>query len=195
LKLILYLFNHFRHTTFSNHSNIILSKTKKRRNSNPDDQLVSEYNKSKLSAKRFSKSSENKIFYRTFNKREYRNQKKLTISLIFIMCSLLLCYFPSFLFEEALIDAVFGEFKYDLSPESAKLLKLKGLGTRISLALIYVNCSCNFLIYCISNERFKKALFSLFEVKPKSQFITQFNPQMSRMAKKNVESLDAAQNV
>jgi hypothetical protein len=192
------LFNPSRHTTFSNHSNIILSKINKKRNSNPDDQLVSEYithNKSKLSAKRSSKSSENNTFYRTFNKREYRNQKKLTISLIFIMCSLLLCYFPSFLFEEALIDAVFGEFKYDLTPESAKLLKLKGLGTRISLALIYVNCSCNFLIYCISNERFKKALFSLFEVKPKSQFITHFNPQMSRMAKKNVESLDAAQNV
>ena len=106
------------------------------------------------------------------------------------MCSLLVCYFPSFLFEEALIDAVFGEFNYDLTPESARLLKLKGLGTRISLALIYVNCSCNFLIYCISNERFKKALLSLFELKPKSQS-TRFNPNASRLAKKNVESLKA----
>lgn len=106
---------------------------------------------------------EEQTFYRTYNRREYRNQMKLTISLIVILCSLLVCYFPSFLFEESLIDAVFGEFKFDLTQRSAKLLKIKGLGNRISLALIYVNCSCNFLIYCISNERFKKSLLSLFK--------------------------------
>lgn len=112
-----------------------------------------------------------KIFYRTSNRREYRNQKKLTISLIFILCSLLFCYFPSFLFEESLIDALFGELKYDLSDESAWLLKFKGLGTRISLALIYINCSSNFLIYCISNERFNKSLKSLIKYKPKQNSI------------------------
>lgn len=108
-------------------------------------------------------------FYRSSNRREYRNQKKLTISLIFILCSLLVCYFPSFLFEESLIDAIFGEFRYDLSERSKRILKIKGLGTRISLALIYVNCSCNFLIYCISNERFKKALVSLLKIRKKPQ--------------------------
>ena len=107
---------------------------------------------------------DNQIFFRSSNRREYRNQKKLTVSLIFILCSLLVCYFPSFLFEESLVDAIFGEFRYDLTDRSAKILKIKGLGTRISLALIYVNCSCNFLIYCISNERFKKALVSLFKL-------------------------------
>ena len=106
---------------------------------------------------------ENNMFYRTFNKRELRNQKKLTVSLIIILCSLLICYFPSFLFEESLADVIFGEIKFDLSEESARLLKIKGIGYRVSLVFIYVNCSCNFLIYCISNKKFKNSFLLLIK--------------------------------
>lgn len=74
--------------------------------------------------------------------------------------SIVFCF--SFLFEESLADVVFGELKYeDQSEESARLFKLKGIGYRISLVCIYINCSFNFLIYCISNKKFKNSLKSL----------------------------------
>ena len=92
---------------------------------------------------------------------QMRNQKKLTVSLIVILCSLLICYFPSFLFEESLADLVFGDLVFDQSQKSASQLKLRGIGYRISLVCIYFNCSCNFLIYCISNKKFKSSLMLL----------------------------------
>lgn len=147
-----------RSSTPTTQSNVVLElQTNKKRNS-----LV----RAKINEFKSKKSKdfvEDQTFYRSYNRREHRNQTKLTISLIIILCTLLICYFPSFLFEESLIDAIFGEFKFDLTERSAKLLKIKGLGNRISLALIYVNCSCNFLIYCISNERFKRSLLSLLK--------------------------------
>jgi hypothetical protein len=106
----------------------------------------------------------NKLYHRTSSNKEIKNQKKLTTSLIMILCSLLICYAPSFLFEESFANALFGESNYeDQSDESARLFKLKGIGIRISLVCIYINCSVNFLIYCISNNKFKNSLKSLIE--------------------------------
>ena len=68
------------------------------------------------------------------------------------------------MFEESLADKIFGELNYyDQSEESARLLQLRGIGFRISLLLIYINCSLNFLIYCISNKKFKNSLKSLIK--------------------------------
>ena len=40
-------------------------------------------------------------------------------------------------------------------------MRLRGIGIRISLLFIYINCSLNFIIYCISNKKFKNSLKSL----------------------------------
>lgn len=120
------------------------------------------------------------MYHRTSNLRELRNQKKLTITLIIILCLLLVCYLPSFLFEESLADAIFGSHEVDAMvvengqasrvsdnitlekiEKSKKAFKIKAIGTRISTVLIYFNCSMNFLIYCICNKKFKNSLKTL----------------------------------
>lgn len=100
-----------------------------------------------------------KLYHRTSSTKEQKNQKKLTASLIMVLCSLLVCYAPSFLFEESLVDVVFGELNYQSqTEETARLFKLRSIGFRVSLLFIYANCSFNFLIYCISNKKFKNSL-------------------------------------
>ena len=76
-----------------------------------------------------------------------------------ILCLLLICYLPSFLFEESLADAIFGSHSDEqLNDASIKAFKIKAIGNRISIVLIYFNCSSNFLIYCICNKKFKNSL-------------------------------------
>ena len=100
-------------------------------------------------------SKPNLLFHRTSNVRELKNNKKLNRTLIMILCVLLICYLPSFLFEESFADVIFGQDKYDQSDSSTRSFQIKAIGYRVSLTCIYINCSCNFLIYCISNKKFK----------------------------------------
>jgi hypothetical protein len=110
-----------------------------------------------------SSSGAPSMYHRTSNVREIRNQKKLTTTLIIILCLLLVCHLPSFLFEESLADAIFGSHESaEITPQSVKAFKIKAIGNRISILLIYLNCSCNFLIYCICNKKFKNSLKILF---------------------------------
>lgn len=100
---------------------------------------------------------ENEEFYRhCYNDKEARNQKKLTISLISILCLLLVCHLPSFLLEETLIDKIFGDYK-----ESYVAFKIQIIGNKISHLLTYINCSANFIIYCVSNKKFYNSLREL----------------------------------
>lgn len=103
-----------------------------------------------------SKSST--LYHKTSNLREIRNQKKLTTTLIIILCLLLICYSPSFVFEESLANAIFGDHDNPTDEESIRAFKIKAIGYRISILLIYLNCSCNFLIYCFCNKKFKNSL-------------------------------------
>lgn len=105
-----------------------------------------------------SKSSKTmSLYHRSSNLREIRNQKKLTITLVIILCLLLVCYLPSFLFEESLADFIFGP--HDLATEeSIKPFIIKAIGNRIAIVLIYFNCMANFLIYCFCNKKFKNCL-------------------------------------
>jgi hypothetical protein len=97
------------------------------------------------------------LYRKTSNLREIKNQKKLTITLIIILCLLLFCYLPSFIFEESLANVIFGTHEpHDAA--SSKVIKIKSIGYRISILLIYINCSANFLIYCICNKKFKNSL-------------------------------------
>ncbi len=115
-----------------------------------------------------SSKSSSSMYHRTSNLREIRNQKKLTITLIIILCLLLVCYLPSFLFEESLADAIFGSHdelltqttnkRDNLNGHAIRAFKIKAIGNRISILLIYLNCSSNFLIYCICNKKFKNSL-------------------------------------
>jgi hypothetical protein len=100
----------------------------------------------------------NFLYHRTSNQRELRNQRKLTTTLIIILCLLLICYMPSFLFEESLADAIFGTHDRPTEADSIKAYKIKLIGTRVSYIFIYLNCSCNFLIYCFCNKKFKNSL-------------------------------------
>ena len=100
----------------------------------------------------------NFLYHRTSNQRELRNQRKLTTTLIIILCLLLICYMPSFLFEESLADAIFGTHDKPSEAESVRAYKIKLIGTRVSYIFIYLNCSCNFLIYCFCNKKFKNSL-------------------------------------
>lgn len=97
------------------------------------------------------------LYHRTTNLREMRNQKKLTTTLIIILCLLLICYLPTFLFEESLANAIFGQHDR-LTEDSLKAFKIKAVGHRVSIILIYFNCMANFLIYCICNKKFKNSL-------------------------------------
>lgn len=98
------------------------------------------------------------LYRKTSNLREIKNQKKLTTTLIIILCLLLVCYLPSFIFEESLADHIFGSHEEPDSPETNKAIMIKSIGYRISILLIYINCSANFLIYCICNKKFKNSL-------------------------------------
>lgn len=100
----------------------------------------------------------NNLYRKTTNAREMRNQKKLTTTLIIILCLLLVCYLPSFLFEESLANSIFGDHEQPGQPEAPQVIKIKSIGYRISFVLIYINCSANFLIYCICNKKFKNSL-------------------------------------
>jgi hypothetical protein len=95
-------------------------------------------------------------YRRTYNEKEHRNQRKLTISLILILCLLLICHLPSFLLEESLVEAVFGDYN---TTESAFLVHV--IGTKVSIILTYINCSANFIIYCASNKKFFTSLKTL----------------------------------
>ena len=110
-----------------------------------------------------SKSSKTmSLYHRSSNIREMRNQKKLTITLVIILCLLLVCYLPSFLFEESLADFIFGP--HDLATEeSIKPFIIKAIGNRVAIVLIYFNCMANFLIYCFCNKKFKNCLKILFK--------------------------------
>ena len=88
-------------------------------------------------------------YRRTFNEKEVKNQRKLTRSLIAILCCLLICHLPNVLLEESIIEALFGNHY-----ESKVAFALRLIGWRISIILIYINCSANFAIYCISNKKF-----------------------------------------
>lgn len=92
-------------------------------------------------------------YRRTSNEKEIRNQKKLTISLIAILMCLLMCHLPSFLMEESFVEAVFGDYRVS---EAAFLVHV--IGTRVAIILIYVNCTANFIIYCISNKKFSNSI-------------------------------------
>lgn len=98
------------------------------------------------------------LYRKTSNLREIRNQKKLTTTLITILCLLLVCYLPSFVFEESLANAIFGTHEQPYLPETPLIFIIKSLGYRISILLIYINCSANFLIYCFCNKKFKNSL-------------------------------------
>nr|QVK45815.1 G protein-coupled receptor [Proales similis] len=95
---------------------------------------------------------------RSSNQRELKNQRKLTITLITILCLLSVCYLPSFLLEEAFADALFGSHDDPHNPASITAFKIKVIGYRLSALLINLNCSANFLIYCLCNKKFKNAL-------------------------------------
>jgi hypothetical protein len=95
-------------------------------------------------------------YRRTYNEKEHRNQRKLTISLILILCLLLVCHLPSFLLEESLVEAVFGNYN---TSEYAFLVHV--IGTKVSIILTYINCSANFIIYCVSNKKFYTSLKNL----------------------------------
>jgi hypothetical protein len=41
---------------------------------------------------------------------------------------------------------------------SIRAFKIKSIGNHVSIVLIYLNCSCNFLIYCFCNKKFKNSL-------------------------------------
>ena len=101
------------------------------------------------------------MFHRTYSRRESKNQKKLTVTLVIILCLLLVCYLPSFLFEESLAEAIFGSHDLPGRADSLRAFKIKLVGTRLSIVFIYVNCSCNFLIYCFCNKKFKQAFVQL----------------------------------
>ena len=81
------------------------------------------------------------------------------------MCLLLICYSPSLLFEETFADLLFGshENASESKPESIRAYKIKLVGNEISKLLIYLNCSSNFLIYCLCNKKFKNSLKFLFK--------------------------------
>lgn len=97
------------------------------------------------------------LYHRSSNIKEMRNQKKLTITLIIILCLLLVCYLPSFLFEESLADFIFGSHD-SATEESIRPFIIKAIGNRIAIILIYFNCMANFLIYCFCNKKFKNCL-------------------------------------
>jgi hypothetical protein len=88
-------------------------------------------------------------YRRTSNEKEAKNQRKLTRSLIAILCCLLICHLPNFLLEESIIEAIFGHHYH-----SKTAFNLRQSGWRIGIILIYINCSANFIIYCISNRKF-----------------------------------------
>ncbi len=114
---------------------------------------------------RSNELKEDKLYRRTSNLREIRNQKKLTATLVIILCLLLICYSPSLLFEETFADLFFGshENASESKPESIRAYKIKLVGNEISKLLIYLNCSSNFLIYCLCNKKFKNSLKFLFK--------------------------------
>ena len=88
-------------------------------------------------------------YRRTSNEKEAKTQRKLTRSLITILCCLLICHLPNFLLEESIINGIFGDHN-----DQKIAYHLKQTGWRISIILIYINCSANFVIYCISNRKF-----------------------------------------
>ncbi|CAF0820644.1 unnamed protein product [Brachionus calyciflorus] len=104
-----------------------------------------------------SKTKKMSLYHRTSNTREIRNQKKLTVTLVIILCLLLVCYLPSFLFEESLADFIFGSHDQP-TQDSIKPFIIKAIGNRIAIILIYFNCMANFLIYCFCNKKFKNSL-------------------------------------
>ncbi|RNA42922.1 FMRFamide receptor-like [Brachionus plicatilis] len=107
---------------------------------------------------RGSKSSKTmSLYHRSSNIREMRNQKKLTITLVIILCLLLVCYLPSFLFEESLADFIFGAHD-SATQEAIRPFIIKAIGNRVAIILIYFNCMANFLIYCFCNKKFKNCL-------------------------------------
>ena len=102
-------------------------------------------------------------YRRTSNEKEAKNQRKLTRSLIAILCCLLICHLPNFLLEESIIEAIFGHHY-----NSKTAFNLRQSGWRIAIILIYINCSANFVIYCISNKKFynsSKLLLSKWKYK------------------------------
>jgi hypothetical protein len=96
-------------------------------------------------------------YRRTSNEKEAKNQRKLTRSLIAILCCLLVCHLPNFLLEESIIDGIFGT---QYQSETAYLLR--HIGWRITSVLIHINCTANFVIYCISNKKFYNSSKMLF---------------------------------
>lgn len=97
--------------------------------------------------------------------KEKQYQQKLSLSLTCILFMLLICYLPSFILEESLIELIFRN-----SADSDFNFRFRLLGTKLSHILIYINCSANVIIYCISNEKYFNSIKNCFiQTKPAEQ--------------------------
>lgn len=119
------------------------------------------------------------LYHRTSSVRELRNQRKLTTTLIIILCLLLVSYLPSFFFEESLADFIFGSHENPTNANSIRAFKIKLIGNHASIVLIYLNCSCNFLIYCFCNKKFKNSLKVLIKKSVINKFYQRANYYLS----------------
>ncbi|XP_041376644.1 probable G-protein coupled receptor B0563.6 [Gigantopelta aegis] len=97
----------------------------------------------------------------------HREQMRLTVTLISIVCLFVICIMPSAFADRPVAWALYGKFIYSTSTELMKSAPYKILQA-ISNLLLICNLSLNYVLYCAFNDKFlrvfKKMVFRWIKV-------------------------------